>query len=100
MGHEPSLIPLLLTGGKSLDQVRANALTSLQALNQTLSVLDGVSRAIEEAKRDHKHADQIKEVRRGRECMRALVAGLSVLYEGLGSGNVTAPEKVPDGAQT
>ena len=86
MGHEPSLIPFLLIGGKSLDQVRANALTSLQALNQTLSVLDGVSRAIEEAKRDHKHADQIKEVR-GRGCMRALAAGLSVPYEGLGSGN-------------
>ena len=43
--------------------MRANALTSLQALNQTLSVLDGVTRAVEEAKRDHKHADQIKEVK-------------------------------------
>ncbi|GAX76711.1 hypothetical protein CEUSTIGMA_g4157.t1 [Chlamydomonas eustigma] len=51
-----------VTAGKSLEQVRANAQASLQALNQTLSVLARVTKAVEAANKDHKHADQIKEV--------------------------------------
>ncbi len=49
--------------GKSLEQVRATALSTLAALNQTAAVLDRVIAAVEAAKKSKKHHDQ-EEIKR------------------------------------
>eukprot|EP00198_Chlamydomonas_reinhardtii_P010547 XP_001699884.1 amino acid transporter [Chlamydomonas reinhardtii] len=46
--------------GKSLSQVRATAVSTLLALNQTAMVLDRVSLAVEAAKKHNKHDEEVK----------------------------------------
>ncbi|MEW5308849.1 MAG: hypothetical protein WDW38_000779 [Sanguina aurantia] len=51
-----------VAAGKSLEQVRASAVTALQALNTTINVLNKVSSAVAAAQLNHKHDSEIKEV--------------------------------------
>ena len=63
--NQASPCPPSPAAGKSLEQVRASARAAASALNQTLHILNGVSRAVQVAKHDHMHEEQIREVRLG-----------------------------------